>query len=168
MIRTAAQAGDPSPLPLYDKDPQHLWNRLSSALTTCAPEGKPVPPDLLDPPYLDLLFAGEAKMETVALLNEFLASEVTLVAMAPIQRALMQRDLLAAFHQLTEGEWTSAKRELATALARAIRRVALAPEEIRTLPDNYAAATASLGIPTADDPAHPAPFLPKDLLVDDG
>jgi len=171
---STARAGGVTPVSLYDKDPQHLWNRLSSALITRAPEGKTIPPDLLDPPHIELLFEGEANKQTISLLNEFLKGEPKPGSMAPVQRAVMQRDLLAVFHRLSGlqaqngTQWTGPERELATALASAIRHVALTSEEIHKLPDNYAAATVDPEAVTADDATHPAPFIPKDLLADDG
>lgn len=57
---------------------------------------------------------------------------------------------------------------MSAALARAIRHVALTYGEIQKLPDNYAAAVATPGAVTAFDAANPAPFLPKDLMADDG
>ena len=158
---------------LYDKDPLHLWNRLSPALIARAPEGKVVPPDLLDPPHFDLLLAGSGNQEAVALLGEFI-KEPAPGTMTPLHRALMQRDLLAAFHHMANrgqrgwADWSGPERALTAALARAIRHIALPAEEIRKLPDNYAAAVAAPEAVTAYDPVHPAAFLPKDLLNDDG
>ena len=164
-----ASAEDPTPVSLYDKDSQHLWNRLSSALITRAPEGKTVPPDLLDPPHLDLLLEGSMNREAVALLGEFI-KEPQPDAMTPLQRAVMQRDLLAVFHRVAirRSDWSGPERELSAALARAIRHIALSAAKIRQLPDNYAAATALPEAVTVDDPAHPSAFLPKDLLTDEG
>lgn len=165
-----ARSADSTPVSLYDKDPQHLWNRLSSALITRAPEGKSVPPDLLDPPHFDLLFKGSMNREAIALLGEFIKGPPRPEAMTPLQRAVMQRDLLAVFHRVAirERDWSGPERELTAALGRAIRHIALSAAEIRQLPDNYAAATALPEAVTADDPAHPVAFLPKDLLTDDG
>ena len=174
LAGTVLHAADATPDTLYDKDPKHLWNRLSSALITRAPEGKTIPPDLLDPPHIELLFEGEANKQTISVLNEFLKGEPRPGSMTPVQRAVMQRDLLAVFHRLSGlqaqngTQWTGPERELATALASAIRHVALTSEEIHKLPDNYAAATVDPEAVTVDDATHPAPFLPKDLLADDG
>jgi hypothetical protein len=94
--------------------------------------------------------------------------------MTPLQRAVMQRSLILHFHAALErerqpaGEIKKAEQELMAALVPAIRKIALPAAEIRKLPDNYAAAIALPGAVTADDPKNPAPFLPKDLLADDG
>ena len=95
----AVRAEAAPPVSLYDKDPLHLWNRLSPALIARAPEGKVVPPDLLDPPHFDLLLAGSGNQEAVALLGEFI-KEPAPGTMTPLHRAVMQRDLLAAFHHM--------------------------------------------------------------------
>jgi len=66
---------------------------------------------------------------------------------AAVARALMQSDLWSAYDQL-HGEYTRAdqseleqhRRVLADLLGHLIRRVALTPEEIRSLPANYSAA----------------------------
>lgn len=162
---------------LYAPDPQHLWNRLHSALIIRAPEADAAINDLLDPPFwadTKHLLAGETNRRAIALLDEFVKGQPFPEAMSAWQRAVMQRDLLGVFHWLAErersqrGEWTASQRELSTALAHAIRHVALTEEEIRKLPDNYAAAVAAPDTITAFDAAHPGPFLPKDLLADNG
>ena len=159
-----------APVTFYDKDPAHQWNRLHSVLMTQAPEGKTVPDDLLDPPHTLRLLSGEPNREALALLGEFVAQPLP-ETVIPLRRAVLQRDLLAVFH-IAVGEnyteRTAPQRELITALARAIRHVALTAEEIRKLPDNYTAAASALDAVTTDDPEHPRAFLPKDLLADDG
>lgn len=162
---------------LYAPDPSHLWNRVYSALMMRAPDVDAAINDLLDPPLwanTQHLLDGDSNRRAVALLNEFVKGEPLPRAMSAWQRAVMQRDLLGIFHWLAEremsqrGEWTGPQRELAAALARAIRHLALTAEEIRKLPDNYAAAVATPDAAVAFDSAHPAPFLPKDLLADEG
>src|SRR5215470_7141142 len=73
-----------------------------------------------------------------------------------LDRALMQGDVWAAFDILSEyrhivgpqGESLDERRsELAPMLARFIRKLALAPEEIKRLPDNYAAASVVHRLP---------------------
>ncbi len=159
-----------APVSIYDKDPAHLWNRLHSVLMTQAPEGKTVPDDLLDPPHSGRLLSGEPNREALALLGEFIAQPVPVTA-SPLRRAVLQRDLLAVFHIAvgeSYDERTAPQRELITALAKAIRHVALTAEEIRKLPDNYTAAASAPDAVTTDDPEHPRAFLPTDLLADDG
>lgn len=86
--------------------------------------------------------------------------------MKPLQRAVMQRDLLAVFHQWVL--WHRSEREMIELLAHAIKRVALSETEIRDLPNNYLAAASAPGAVTAYDMENPGPFLPKNLLDDEG
>jgi len=78
----------------------------------------------------------------------------------PLARAWMQSDLWSAYDILSEPlfkEDRSVEREMrhaATldALARLIRKVALTPEEIQSLPDNYAQAKNALSLPDLFNP----------------
>ena len=160
---------------IYSPDSNHLWNRLYAALIVREKDGEPLD-DLIDAPFwfdTKHLLSGESNTRAVALLREFVENRDVLDKMSPLQRAVMQRDLLAVFH------WVSGKREkptdtaeqrsLAEDLVRAIRHVALTAEEIRALPDNYTVAAALPGAFTAFDEAEPTrAFLPKGLLADDG
>lgn len=68
----------------------------------------------------------------------------------PIQRALMQSDLWAAYDMVYLNlRWVDATRSalILKMLARMIRKLALTPEEIAALPDNYAAAANRLRLP---------------------
>ncbi len=95
----------------------------------------------------------------------------------PVRRALFQHDLWAVF------DWTvshfesnaAARHALATRLARAIRRLALPPEEMPQLVmappaagprlDTYASAVKSARYPAQCDPTHrERAFLPPDLF----
>ncbi|MDB6071693.1 MAG: hypothetical protein JWL81_2864 [Verrucomicrobiales bacterium] len=165
--------------PLYDKDPGHLWNRLHAALTMRAPEGKVQPPDLLDPQSREVFLSGPVNTETVALLREFLKSNSKALGMSDLQHAVMQWDLLAIFHLMVASDglseprnpdkgWAVPERELVGALAQAIRHVALSAEAIRKLPDNYSTAAHARDVATAYDHEKPGPFLPKDLLAENG
>ena len=172
LVGTEARVEETATITLYDNDPTHPWNRLYAALMVRAPEPKAAENDLLDPPYWfdtkDLL-DGESNRRAIARLREFVKEPPLPASMSPLSRAVMQRDLLGIFHWLRSGsEWTVPKRELAVALASAIHHVALSEEEIHKLPDNYAVAVAAKDAITTYDSAHPAPFLPKDLLADDG
>jgi hypothetical protein len=108
--------------------------------------------------------------EMMAVLGEFV-KEAKPDGRSPLQRAVMQRQLLAQFQAAASGQPKAGTRtdpEWTRLLARAARQVALSAEEIRKLPDNYAAAVALPGSATVYDAAKPAPYLPKDLLADDG
>jgi len=73
-----------------------------------------------------------------------------------LQRALMQADVWAAFdildrHREFSGELGDRKNELVPMLAQFVRKLALTPEEIAALPDTYAAAQRSEGLPPLFD-----------------
>jgi hypothetical protein len=78
----------------------------------------------------------------------------------PLARAWMQSDLWSAYDILSEPlfeEDRSIEREMRHAaaldvLARLIRKVALTPEEIQSLPDNYAQARNALALPDLFNP----------------
>src|SRR5262249_61348380 len=84
---------------------------------------------------------------------------------APRRRALLWGALCAfsASPAAPDKDRGAARRELLSRLAKVIRRLALTPEEIRKLPDNYAATVKAGTYPAAIDTAHRnAPFLPPD------
>jgi hypothetical protein len=73
----------------------------------------------------------------------------------PLQRALMQADAWAAFDILHRwqfgGELGDRRNELLPMLAQFVRKLALTPQEIAALPDTYAAAQRSRGLPPLFD-----------------
>jgi hypothetical protein len=79
---------------------------------------------------------------------------------SPLAQALMQGDLWAAYDRLSRfeeggGEASERRDEILTLLARFIRKLALSPQEIQALPDNYAAAARAHRLPDlfgADSP----------------
>jgi hypothetical protein len=167
--------GEPATVTFYDKDPLHVWNRLYVALLVPGPDGKSLPADILDAPNaaVEQLKSEPGHSAVVTMLREFVKSGPPPNTMSPLQRAVMQRDLLGMFHiqafRMPPGTpWTASQKELLSALARGIRHVALTEEEIKKLPDNYAAAVGAPGAVTVYDSAKPGPFLPPDLLNDDG
>jgi hypothetical protein len=163
---------------LYSPNPDHVWNRVYAALLVRTNNGV-VYDDFLDPPLwyrTKYLLDGESNARAVKALDEFVQDGAVLGKMSPMQRALMQRDLIGVFSWLIEHHvkrglvpTTNKQRELAAALARAIHYVSLSAEAIRSLPNNYAAAIAAQKLPEAFNPASPdQPFLPSDLLDDNG
>jgi hypothetical protein len=168
---------------IYDPDPQHLWNRLHQALwVRVGPDSKEYGHDRLDPllwTETKYLVEGKPHEMAVAVLDEFLAQHGEQLVNDPLKRAILQRDLWAVF------DWTAEpgvntpeahlrrappqRRALQTRLARTIQRLALTPEQIKALPDNYAAAVATPAFTDKHDPHHPQrPFLPPDLFQKDG
>ena len=160
MYVTEGEGGGRETFTAFAPDSGHLWNRVYAGLTPVARHG------LADRP--------KEKQAATALLTEFVkAGAPAPDTMTPLQRALMQRHLIHHFFAAPARRnpptvESKTEEEYVTALARAIRKIALPAEEIRKLPDNYAAAVALPGAVTEYDPQKPAPFLPKDLLAGDG
>jgi hypothetical protein len=149
---------------LYHSDPQHLWNRLHGALfVRIGTDGREYGRDRLEP----LLWHGTKHLrngpsheQAVALLEEFVSGQGEKLIGDPLKRAILQRDLWLVFN------WGG---DLQRPLATIISRLALAPDQIKDLPDNYAAAIASGEFAKAYDPEQPdKPYLPADLFAADG
>jgi hypothetical protein len=175
----------PRARPIYDPDPAHLWNRLHEALfVRVGPDGLTYGQDRLEPLLWGSskhLLEGPSHRRAVAVLEEFLKSRGEKRIDDPLKRAVLQRDLWLVFNWL-EGshyhfyepepkpdEVRAAQDRLRRPLAAVIGRLALTPEQVAHLPDNYAAAVASGAFPKRFDPAHPdQPYLPADLFAADG
>lgn len=152
------------PPPLFDADPQHLWNRLFAAIT--------IRPSLLpsveDGPPVARIEGGDrieffgwggttwwdepanvAQLE--GLLDQFLGERGEELSADPLKRVLLQRDLWALFDFLMarhiarrgDSETRHRRHELCRKLARAIQVLALPAEAQAKLPDNYALAVQS-------------------------
>jgi hypothetical protein len=181
----AAPAKTSSERSLYHADPEHLWNRLHEAMfVRIGPDGRAYGQDRLEP----LLWRGskhllEEKSNTrvIALLEEFLKKKGEKLVEDPLKRAVLQRDLWLVFNWLEADhgkfyepalkpeEVRSARHRLRGPLAAVIGRLALTPDLIKKLPDNYAAAVASGEFARRFDPEHPdKPYLPADLFAADG
>ena len=155
-----APVAKPSSVTLYDPDPNHLWNRLHQALHfrltdmgNAEKEQALLPGDqslhayeldaLLWPNRSTFLRFGEPHKTALTVLDEFLAKDGEKLVEEPIKRAFLQRDLWALFDWTRSWHTDVPGRDLRTRLARAIQRVALSPEEIKALPDNFAAVAAN-------------------------
>jgi len=149
---------------LYDADPRHLWNRIAGSLNTWQVKGSAKTTVDLDPllwPSEEYSLMGDAQRAAVPLLDEFLRSDGEKLIRDPLRRALFQSNLWLLY------DWaaSSRDRDLERRLAAVLKRVALSADEIRALPDTYAAALASRAYPPAFDPDRPDdPFLPAELL----
>jgi hypothetical protein len=164
----------PGALTIFDSDPNHIWNQTYTCLfVRQSTDGKEYGADALDPLLWDntqYLLTGDSHRRALACLDEFLRSHGERAVEDPLERAILQRDLWAVF------DWTARnddlpeqRRELESRLAVAIHRLALTPEQIRTLPDTYDAAVATQRFASAYDPRNPGePFLPPDLFRPDG
>jgi hypothetical protein len=160
--------------------------------TRTDPEGKPFEEGLEAPlgPHSKFLTDGESHRQALAALDDFLKGEPE-KKMTRLQRALLQRDLWAVLAATTgetrervretasgriertgyhedvgdaDLERPRPRRELQRRLVAAMRRTALDPRDIASLPDSLADAVESAAFPKEFDPKHPErPFLPADL-----
>jgi len=165
---------------IYDPNPNHLWNRLHAAIfirSDIPSTGKV--PDALDPPLwyrTSYLLAPPSHQRIMKILDEFLETDGERLIQDPVKRAILARDLWWVFDWSVERQpeynqpaYEKEKQELQSRLAEVMRRVALTPEEIRTLPSNYALAANSGQFGKEYDPSHPnRPFLPPDLFDPNG
>lgn len=171
-VTARVAAGDPRMSP-YGID---SWDEVHRALfVRTSPADGAVRVHGIDPLLYrggTFLLEGEAHRRAVAALDAFLTAPVAADG-SPIQRFLLQRDLWAAFDYVAwyPDDWVhKSKHEPAAValrgrLAQAIARLALGPEQVAALPDNYARAVTSGEFAPAHDPSHPGrPFLPADLF----
>ncbi len=174
MCRAEAAPDPPSGPAIFDSNPNHIWNRIHGCLwMRPSAYGAEYGADALDPPLwheTKWLLAGDSHRAALACLDEFLRVHAERAVQDPLKRAIMQRDLWAIFDwAAADGDPPRQRRELEARLAEAIRRVALTADEIRALPDTYAAALAAKRFAPAYDPRNPAqPFLPPELFHSDG
>lgn len=160
---------------IYDNSPGHIWNRVHAMLFVREDlPGTELLSDALDPPFwyhTNYLLAQPSHKKALGVLDEFLQTHADNLIHDPVKRALLQRDLWAVF------DWSvgrapgyeTERRELQSRLAEALRRLALTPEELRSLPNNYAQAVASGEFAKEYDPQHrDLAFLPPDLFDPQG
>jgi len=170
-------ASDSTPtVTIYDPNPQHIWNRMYSALLVRQDStGAVFGADALDPPLLGAsrhLLEQESHKAALRVLDEFLQSHAENLVHDPVKRALFVRDMWTIFDWAVERtafasneSFDAEKRELQVRLAEVLRRLAMPSREIESLPDNYAQAVASGEFPKEYDPAQPdRAFLPPDLF----
>jgi hypothetical protein len=166
---------------IYDASPTHVWNRLYAALMVRQDQSRAsFGENSLDPLLLDWtrhLLEPQSHKLALQVLDEFLRTHAENQIHDPVKRALFARDLWSVFdwsvaqrQQNTESPaYDEQKRELQIRLAEVLHRLALTPQEIDSLPDNYAQSVASGEFPKEYDPAHPErAFLPSDLFDQHG
>jgi hypothetical protein len=158
VLAAASAAAQPAP---YAADPGDAWNRIFRALFTrdvlARVNGRtsvrhesgdrpiaPLYPSFFSSAGVDSLLRQPRAGQLERALREALQETAE---RPPLQRALMQSDLWAAYDVLSAAQ----RNELLPLLARLIHKVALTPAEIRGLPDNYEAAVR-LGAPPLYDP----------------
>jgi hypothetical protein len=172
----AHRQDSPPSVAIYDPNPAHLWNRLyATLLVRTDRDGKRYGQDSLDPQLWaesEHLLAEPSHQQAVQVLDEFLRTHGETLIHDPIKRVILQRDLWAIFdwslRQYSANErpqYTEQKQELQGRLAEVLRRLALSPDEIKALPDNYSQALASGTFAREYDPQQPGrSFLPPDLF----
>ena len=175
--RADSRAGTGAPqVTIYNSDPAHLWNRLYAALLVREDaNGTRYGEDALDPLLwfeTEYLLSEPSRPRALRLLDEFLQTHGENLIRDPLKRAMLQRDLWAVFDWSVQQSSASKrptyekeKRELQTRLAEVLKRLALSPQQIDALPDNYGQAVASGALAREYDPAHrQQAFLPPDLF----
>jgi hypothetical protein len=156
---------------IYDIDPQHLWNRLHHALfVRIGPDRKLYGEDSLEPLLWNktrhLQDNSAASDRAVAVLNEFIQMHGENLFSDPLKRAVLQRDLWMVFNWLQTGR---DRQNLQAPLASVIGRLELDAEQLKQLPDNYAAAVASGEFAKSyGEESSNKPYLPPDLFAPDG
>lgn len=156
---------------IYDRDPDHIWNRLFRLFyMRTGKNGRQYGGEELDP-YVRVetrhLIEGPSHDEAVKLLDDFLQQHAELLVRDPLKRAWMQRDLIAIYNWLVDAdtEQKSNRAQLQAKLREIIGRLALTGDEIRALPDNYQEAARSRAFPAIYDSRDPdRGFLPPDLF----
>jgi hypothetical protein len=156
---------------VYAPDSDHIWNRLFRLFyVRQAQNARVYGGDELDP-YLwsqtKYLLSGSSHEEALKLLDEFLQQHSERLIRDPVRRAVFQRDLLAVYESLSvpSDEKEPGRLELRMRMGEAIRRLALTPDDIAKLPDNYNDSIRAQAFPPRYDPSIPnEPFLPADLF----
>lgn len=161
---------------IYDSNPSHLWNRLYAVLLIREDRhGNQYGADSLDAllwTETEHLLAAPSHERALHILDEFLQTHAENLIHDPIKHAMLQRDLWAVFDWSVQQSpardrppYREEKEELQSRLAEVLRRLALTPEETKSLPDNYSQAVASGTFAKEYDPANrKRPFLPPNLF----
>lgn len=153
-----------APLPIYDSDPKHLWNRMFAAFYTRprilpAEDGQPGMVRYEGGDAIEFLAWGstrywstEAVFQKVnPLLDEFLRNNGARLIEEPLKRAVFQHDLWAVFDHLIDQnikragdrETRSRRDKLCGKLAECMQQLALPASELERLPDTYSLAIKS-------------------------
>jgi hypothetical protein len=102
---------------IFDRDPQHLWNRLHHLFySRITHDGKVYDQESLEPLFVpQSKFLTEAPFypQAVALLEKFLKDQGHEQIKDPLKRAILQRDLWAIFStKVSDANGTSLRRNL--------------------------------------------------------
>jgi len=146
-----------APDALFDANPQHIWNRVYDALCVRRDQaGNAYGADALDPLLwynTKYLLTGPSHQGALTVLDEFLRVHAENQIHDPLRRALFQHKLWAVFDwvALPRLGFQPQQRELEARLAEALHRVSLTPEDVKSLPNTYAAAMKSGVLPSQDN-----------------
>lgn len=175
-----------APLPVYDSDPQHLWNRLFSAFYIRprqfpAAGKQPARVQYEGGDVIEFLawgrtqyWSSEAVIRKVEpLVDEFLKKNSAKQFSGPLKRAVFQHDLWAVYDHLIDQnikragtrETRHRRETLCRKLAKCIQQLALSPDEIRRLPDNYVLAAKSGAFAAAHKFDPKVNYLPRGLFT---
>ena len=164
LLWALAQAA-PAPVAIYDRDPQHLWNRLYREIAVRTDGTTAYGIDNAEPfnePF-------DHPQRLIAVLKEFLTVHGEIRCATALRRALMQNDLWSAFDLTAGPSARTGDSAIRPLLARVIERLELPNTALSQLPDNYAAAVKSGKFAADFDPSHPEQsFLPPDLFDPNG
>ncbi|MBC7819494.1 MAG: hypothetical protein IAG10_21640, partial [Planctomycetaceae bacterium] len=173
------------PLPLYDGNPQHLWNRMFSAFyirprPLPATDGQPATTRFEGGDVIEFLAWGKTEYWSAKdvfekvnpLLDEFLQRSGETSLPDPLKRAVFQHDLWAVHDHLidqnikrTADRATRVRRDvLCGKLAKCMQRLALSAAEVAELPDTYALAIQSGAFASRHDFVAERNYLPPGLL----
>ena len=158
--------------PIYDPNPDHIWNRVYAALMIrTGPDGKSYGFDRMEPLLWresDSLLSGPDSVLALRILQEFIDSNGANQIREPLKKALLQRDLWMIANWAAD-ETHKNPGQLLELLVQAIGQLALSPQEIAALPDNYAQAVAAKTMGEFFDPANSEkPYLPANLFDEKG
>lgn len=161
---------------LYDADAGHPWNRVFRVLyERIDQDGNSYGCDQPDP----LLYADSDHLTSDSRLRRitkqmkrFMRERAADRVSDPVAHVLFQQDLWAVFDwsvtQSSNGDDLARHLELQRGLVRLMRSVALSPDAIAALPDNYRQTVDRGTYPARYDPnARAQPFLPSGLLDGD-
>lgn len=174
------------PLPLFEADPQHLWNRLYSTLYI-RPRQIPATDD--QPSFTR--FEGGDVIEFLAwgrtgywstedvfdklnpLLDEFLTQAGGALIADPLKRIVLQHDLWAAYDHLADlnirrvGDLPTRTRRdtLCRKLAECMQQLAISQSEMEQLPDTYTVAVNSGAFAPQQNLDSKVNYLPYGLLT---
>ena len=162
-----------SPQSFHHKDRNHVWNRIHAAFSIrIGPDGRNYGEDRLEPLLWHesrYLLEGKPADSAVAVLEEFLRDKSESLIDDPLKRAILQRDLWLVSNWLAGKRDVDARRRLDPLLNKVIRQLALTPEQIARLTDNYTATVASKTHADQFDAEKPErTYLPADMFQTDG